>query len=935
MPLTSLNDATLDDDASAREAANPDDLIWTGFGRVTETADAAASTATAYDLIVGQSGAGVLSSAADQDWFAIELVAGQTYDFRLLGFDSNFLSDPRIRLMNGSGVQLAENDDGFSSAVPTSTADPHAFDSRLIFTATTTGTHYLVADNFDTQTGRYLISATEHDPAGMVFTVDEIAWQLINNGVAYFGSPEGAGFNVGGDGALTVNITGLTAAGRTLAQEALAVWSAYTGIAFQFTTGVAEITFDDNQSGAFAQPSYSGGAIVSSTVNVGLDWLASFGTGLQSYSFETYIHEIGHALGLGHGGNYNGSANYNSDNFYLNDSLAWTIMSYMNADNDEFDFGGANDWNTYVDAAFRYMYSPMIADMIAVQELYGVSSAFAGNTTWGFGSNTGVAAFDQAVNSGALMAMTVYDTGGTDTLNFANSSANQTISLMQESLSSVLGGRNNLGIARGTVIENAIGGSGNDTMVGNASNNRLDGGLGNDTMRGLGGDDSYIVRNAGDRVLETAGQGTADRVYASVSYVLTSGAAVEILSTTSNDSTASINLTGNALGQTILGNAGANRIESGIGAADTLRGLGGNDSYIVRNAGDRVLETAGEGTTDRVYASVSYVLTSGAAVEVLSTTADSGTGSINLTGNALAQTILGNAGANRIESGIGAADTLRGLGGNDSYIVRNAGDRVLETAEQGTADRVYASVSYVLTSGAAVEILSTTADSGTGSINLTGNALAQTILGNAGNNRLESGIGAADTLRGLGGNDTYIVRNASDRVLEIAGQGTADRVVASMSYVLTSGADVEILSTTSDAGTGSINLTGNALAQTILGNAGVNRLTGLGGRDVFNGLGGNDHFIFNAGDSVLGTNRDVINDFEDRGDDDTINLAGFAGTLAFVSDNAFTAANQVRAVESGANVVIQINTGGTLAADSEILLLNTTLAQVTSSDFVL
>jgi serralysin len=759
VPLTSLNDATLDYDASAPEAANPDDLIWTGFGRETETTDAAASTATAYDLVVGQSGVGVLSNSADQDWFAINLVAGETYSFRLLGFDSDFLTDPLIRLMDGSGAEIVSNDDGFTSAVPSSTSDPHARDSLLTFTATTTGTHYLVADNFSTETGRYLITATDHDPAGMVFTVDEIAWQLINNGVAFFNSPEGAGFNVGGDGALTVNITGLTAAGQTLAQEALAVWSAYTGINFQFTTGVAELTFDDTQSGAFAQPIYSGGAIISSTVNIGLDWLTSFGTGLQSYSFETYIHEIGHALGLGHGGNYNGSANYNTDNFYLNDSLAWSIMSYMNTENDEFDFGGANDWNTYVDAAFRYMYSPMIADMIAIQQVYGVSSAFTGNTTWGFGGNTGVAAFDQAVTSGALMAMTVYDTGGTDTLNFGNSSANQIISLTQESLSSVLGGRDNLGIARGTVIENATGGSGNDTMFGNGSNNRLDGGQGNDDMRGFGGNDTYIVHNAGDIVRESSGGGTSDWVAAATSYVLTAGSHIERLSTTADTGTAAINLTGNALGQTITGNAGANRLDSAVGANDIMQGLGGNDTYIVRNAGDVVRETSGGGTSDRVAAARSYVLTAGAHVERLSTTADTGAAAINLTGNALGQTITGNAGANSIR--------------------------------------------------------------------------------------------------------------------------------------------------------------------------------GLDGKDTMSGLASNDRFIFGAGDSVVGSNRDVIMDFEDRGDNDTIDLAGFAGSLLYIGTAAFTGANQVRVLQDGSDVRIQINTAGTSGAESEILLFNTQLSTVNASDFIL
>lgn len=554
--------------SNAPSAANPADAIWQGRGLVYEGADAASGVGTAYSLIVGQSATGTLSRAGDADWFAVTLQAGVTYDIRLLGFGANFLSDPVVRLMNAAGTQVTFNDDGF-----TSNSSTHESDSRLTFTAATTGTFYLVADNFSTETGDYLLTIAPHDPNGMIFTVDEIAWQLINNGEAFFSSPEAAAFNVAPGGSLSVNITALTADGQFLARQALAVWSAYTGIGFSETVGAAAITFDDNQSGAFAQPLYSGGAITSATVNIGTDWLASFGTALESYSFETYLHEIGHALGLGHGGNYNGSATYNTDNFYLNDSIAWSIMSYMQADNDEFDFGGPVDWNTYVDASFRYVYSPMIADMIAMQHLYGVpGTAFAGDTIYGFGANTGVMAIDQAVNSGALMAMTVYDTAGLDTLNFLGSAANQVISLVEESLSSVLGGRNNFGIARGSVIENATGGSGNDKLVGNGAANRLNGAGGSDTLIGGAGNDTYIT-TGGDVITEEA-NGGIDLVNSSATHVLSLN--VENLSLSG---TLAINGTGNSLANTLRGNTGANILNGGSGN-DTLYGGLGNDSLI-------------------------------------------------------------------------------------------------------------------------------------------------------------------------------------------------------------------------------------------------------------------------------------------------------------------------------------------------------------------
>ena len=682
-------------------AANPDDPIWRGLGLVTETGDAAAGTATTYSLLIGQSGTGTLTLGTDQDAYAVQLVAGETYDFRLLGFGTNFLTDPRIRLLDSAGNEVGMNDDGFTSAVPSSPDDPHAYDSRLIFTATTTGTYYLVADNFGTETGRYLITATEHDPNGMVFTVDEIAWQLINNGNAFFGAPEAAAFNVGVDNILTVNLTALTAQGQYLARQALAVWSAYTGITFQETAGAAEITFDDVDSGgdpvtAYAIPvTNASGVITNSTVIITTGWLTEFGTTLDSYSFETYLHEIGHALGLAHGGNYNGSADYGTDNFYLNDSVAWSLMSYMNADNDEFDFGGPYDWNTYVDAAFRYMFSPMIADLIAIQYLYGTAAAFTGNTTWGFNGNTGVAAFDQAVNSGALMALTIYDTGGIDTLDFGITGANQVLSLVQESLSSVLGGRDNLGIARGTVIENAIGGSGNDTIIGNEvgnflqgvdGNDLIEGGLGNDTIHGgqgtntaVMGVDSSTITVTGNAInlVITSAMGV-DHYNGIQFFQFTNGtltlAQVLALMNSNTPTPGNDTLTGTAGPDTINGLGGSDSI-SGLGGNDTLWGAAGNDTleggegddFLTGGAGADQL-VGGAGNDAASYGDSATGVRADLAAPGTNTgdaAGDSYSGIETLAGSNLNDTLLGDAGRNLLV-GFGGHDQIWGREGNDT-----------------------------------------------------------------------------------------------------------------------------------------------------------------------------------------------------------------------------------------------------------------------------
>lgn len=203
-----------------------------------------------------------------------------------------------------------------------------------------------------------------------VFTNDQIADQLTRE--TSTGAP--ISFDAGPGDTITVDITGLTNAGKFLATNALEAWENVTGLNFSFVSSGAQITFDDENSGAYASFSWwSNGDLISADVNVSKAWLNSYGTSINSYSFQTYIHEIGHALGLRHGGNYNGSATYGVDNHYQNDSWQATVMSYF-----------SQTENTYINASYAYVITPMVADIIAVQNLYGTPGSIrTGATVYG------------------------------------------------------------------------------------------------------------------------------------------------------------------------------------------------------------------------------------------------------------------------------------------------------------------------------------------------------------------------------------------------------------------------------------------------------------------------------------------------------------------------------------------------------------------------
>ncbi|WP_312026085.1 M10 family metallopeptidase C-terminal domain-containing protein [Sphingomicrobium flavum] len=293
-----------------------------------------------------------------------------------------------------------------------------------------------------------------------------------------------------------------------------------------------------------------------------------FGTG--GYGKTTILHEAGHSLGLTHPGDYNGAGatNYLGQAEYAQDSEQYTLMSYWSASET-----GARivDWNTFL---FHNPQTPLLHDILTIQAKYGADpDTRADDTTYGFNTNTTLWVYDFNLNPYPYLS--VYDSGGIDTIDASGFTVSQFIDLHQGSFSSIGAGApnaadvnaaraeiselagggfgpisqgtinavianyqtghansiasdtafvygeavtgittteyQNFSIAYGTIIENATGGSGRDLIFGNEVDNVLKGMAGNDVIDGFEGDDIIIGGLGADKL--TGGEGADTFVF--------------------------------------------------------------------------------------------------------------------------------------------------------------------------------------------------------------------------------------------------------------------------------------------------------------------------------------------------------------------------------------------------------------------------------------
>jgi Ca2+-binding RTX toxin-like protein len=491
---------------------------------------------------------------------------------------------------------------------------------------------------------------------------------------------------------------------------------------------------------------------------------------------------------------------------------------------------------------------------------------------------------------------------------------------------------------RGDELEAVIGGSGNDNLGLNRLGTiatRLGGGAGDDTLRGGDG---------ADRLDGGANTDTADFSQGSNNNGgVTVNLAIVAAQNTNRgmDTLISIeNLLGSYQGDRLTGNALANRLDGNSGN-DTLTGGAGDDTYVIDidyYEQDIVIEAAGGGT-DTIETGRNHTLATHLENLVLlgpNAFYGGGNGVANrITGNNLANNLEGFAGADTLDGGAGN-DVMTGGSGDDTYFVDAVLDTVVESAGGGI-DTIVTTVS--MTVGADIENIHM---GGTAALAVKGNAANNIIIGNAGANYLD-GRSGADSLIGGAGNDKYIVDNALDRVVEIAGGGT-DQVHAGVDTRLTANVEILVL-----LGSAALKGYGNNDSNRVFGNTANNTLYGEGGNDTLVGGLGADVMVGGAGADVFAyrsvlesglssVTRDRIADWSpgDRIDVSLIDAnALLSGNNAFSLDagGAFSA-GEVRQTVYGAHLELAFNTDADAAAEMTILLVNRNQL-LAASDFIL
>lgn len=602
--------------------------------------------------------------------------------------------------------------------------------------------------------------------------------------------------------------------------------------------------YTDGQAGAAAFAYLPGSSALAGDVWVNSSFSYNATPVMGAYGYQVLTHEIGHAIGLSHPGSYNADPDkpvtYTNNADYYEDSRQYSLMSYFNASSTGASHSG-------------FGAAPLLDDIAAAQRLYGANmTTRTGDTVYGFNSTADRPWYAASLSFVPVMA--IWDAGGVDTLDFSGYGATQTIDLREGAFSSVGGSRYNVAIARGAVIENAVGGSGADTLIGNASANKLTGGAGADTFFGLGGADvmtggagadtfSYLSASESlstaadvitdfetgvDKIDLSALTVTSFSIGVEGAYnkldIITSGGVMKILVAGAIRETDVTVVT--TTGQTLVGTAGTDTLVGGAGA-DTLIGKGGADLLTGGAAGDTfVYERVSDSTA--------------AAYDII-TDFQTGLDKISLTGIAVNQiSTIANGGATFIfaeESGTGAKLQIAANGVVQATDITGVSTNFYMQGDQ-TAN--------TLIGGAGLDVL----DGKTGNDIIVGGGGSDALFGGAGADTFRY-VAASDSLPGTGADTIFDFESGADKIdLSPIAVNHISRIIngsANFLFIETAAGPIMQISVVGSVQHFDV-LTANTMNYYVIGDAAANVILAGGGKDVIDG-GAGDDIIYGGGNT--------------------------------------------------------------------------------------
>jgi Ca2+-binding RTX toxin-like protein len=776
--------------------------------------DAIANGISANPVIVvdGADGTGRIDYNTDEDWFAVELVAGQNYLFELNGTGVQSLNDAYLTIHAEDGAIITFNDDGGSG-----------LNSRLVYQATSTGTYYLAAQGFTGNSvdafGDFTLSASTTTETSSLLDALDWGTQLNTTVVdVYF-----AGIGESFDGNTS---NGWTQAEIDAVMDALGVYENYIDLEFRQTNNSTNAEFvlvvdsSDEYLGFFGPPNTGTGTGIGVFSDEGTGW-STAGLVQGGFGYVTVIHEIGHGLGLAHphdGGGASGVLNGVFDSastgqFDLNQGV-YTTMSYV----DGWDLA---PYGTSGTVRYGWQGTPMALDVAVLQGKYGA------NTTHNNGNDTYII---QTANAAGTFWQSIWDTGGIDTISYAGD-ADARIDLREATLQYEEGGGGFLSyadglyggftIANGVDIENITAGGGNDLLIGNALANVISAGAGDDLIIGGAGGDTLNGGAGNDTVSYAESDGG---ITVSLANGFTRGGHAQGDSITGFE-----NIIATAFNDTIIGDGGANVIEGGAG----------NDKLIANSGNDTI--NAGDGNDSAFGGSGSDTLNGGSGNDWLygqgeNDTLNGGDGNDNFFGGTGRNISNGGNGNDRFFMDQDSSDRIDGGAGDDRVVYRQV----------ATAAVIIDLEDQSLNAGAAAGDVLINIET------LDGSNRADTISG-------RDSVSNRDKIFGWGGDDTINGRAGDDLMWGVDGDD-----------ILNGGAGFDQLrggsgEDTLNGGDGDDLLDGGLDNDTLNGGAGTDKLIGNLGDDVLNGGDGDDRVTGQQGDDTLNG---------DAGDDDVLGGEG-------------------------------------------------------------